>query len=302
MNPASGTSSARERRQRIDVHLRAAGIDYELHETQAAGDAERLAAQGYSRGWRGFAIAGGDGTAHEAVNGLLAARGAATDELTVGILPLGTGNDWARSLGVSRRLERACETLRSGRAAPFDVGEITASRDGLTVTRYFINACGAGFDAHVVRIMDGRYHGRWRYIAGFLHGAVTFQAPRIGVQTPSGCTSDQRTLAVLLCNGAFLGGGMRVAPQAQYDDGMLDVLVVEAVGAAKIIANMPRLLFGNIADSPHVQTLRGAAITLSGDADIQCDGELIGRLPARVRVIHNAISVMIESDHLTTGT
>jgi len=102
-------------------------------------------------------------------------------------------------------------------------------------------------------------------------------------------------------DGAFLGGGMRIAPQAQYDDGRLDVLVVEAVGAAKIIANIPRLILGKLADSPHVQYLRSAAITLSGDAEIQCDGEPVGRLPARVRVIHNAIRVMIDADRVTAG-
>jgi len=281
--------------------LRAAGIDYELHATQAAGDAARLAALGCARGWRRFAIAGGDGTAHGAVNGLLTARGSATDELTVGILPLGTGNDWARSLGISRRLERAVATLANGRAVPFDVGEVSMDRDDVTETRFFLNACGAGFDAHVVHLMAGRYHGRWRYAVGLLHGAFTFRPPRIGVHTPAACVSDQRTLAVLMCNGAFLGGGMRIAPQAQYDDGRLDVLVVEAVGAAKIIANIPRLILGKLADSPHVQYLRSAAITLSGDAEIQCDGEPVGRLPARVRVIHNAIRVMIDADRVTAG-
>lgn len=296
----SGTSRTHRRRERVEAALRAAGIDYELHETQAAGDAERLAALGCARGWRRFAVAGGDGTAHEAVNGLLAARGSATDAFTVGILPLGTGNDWARSLGVSRRLKRACATLGRGRVVPFDVGEVSAERDGVTVIRCFVNACGAGFDAHVVRMMAGRGHGRWRYAVGLLRGAFTFQPPRIGVRTAAARLSERPMLAVLLCNGAFLGGGMRIAPQAQYDDGMLDVLVVEAVGAATIFANVPRLMFGNLARSPHVQYLRGAAVTLSGDAEIQCDGEPVGRLPARVRVIHNAISVMIDPDRVTS--
>ncbi len=266
-------------------------MDHELHPSRAAGDAARLASTGFAAGWRRFAIAGGDGTANEVVNGLLSLT-PGTEEITLAMLPLGTGNDWCRSLGIPRNLKRASRVLASGKAVLCDAGRIILQRDGRPANRYFLNTCGAGFDAYVASRMKGVRSGRWQYFAGLIRGARGFTAPHLRVRA-EGCQYDGPALAVLACNGGFLGGGMRVAPRAKYDDGLLEVLIVEAMSAARIVAHVPRLLFGDLGGSRRVRCFRAASLEISGDTEIQGDGEVLGRNPARIEVVPTAFRVMV---------
>lgn len=292
-NPTSGAPRSRVELADIVIHLRNAGVDFELHSTRAFGDAEYTARRAYAAGWRKFVIAGGDGTANQLVNGLLTERGPQPDKLTLAILPLGTGNDWSRSLGISRKLELACATIVNGCAVESDVGQVTFQHEGQQCTRYFLNICGAGFDAHVVDTIAGRRSGRWQYFSGLVHGARSFRALRVNVESQDfhHCAP---TLAVLVCNGGFLGGGMRIAPLAIYNDGLFDVIVVEDMNFTDVIAHIPRLLFGSLGESPRVRALRVASLEIGGGYQIQCDGELLGRTPARIGIIPAAIRVMID--------
>jgi YegS/Rv2252/BmrU family lipid kinase len=293
-NPVSGLARYRIGAADLALELDRAGIDFELRQTQAAGDAERMVIDAYAEGWRHFAVAGGDGTAHLVINGLMAAPGVEADRPTLAILPLGTGNDWARSLGVSRNLRRALATLVAGCAVASDVGRVTFFRNGRQCTRFFVNASGAGFDAHVVRAISSRPSGRLQYLAGLARVARGFRAPTLGVKI-RGYHYSAPTLAVLVSNGAFLGGGLRIAPDARYDDGLLNVAIVEAVSFARIIANIPRLLFGSLGESRHVRALEAAELEIEGNTRVQADGELLGYTPVRIGIIPNAIRVIVDA-------
>ena len=277
---------------RLERGLRAAGVANEIAVTVGPDHAETLAREAFARGWRHFAIAGGDGTAHQVVNGLLAAPPSGSDCATLGILPLGTGNDWARALGVPRRLDAACRTLASGLAVPHDVGEARFVGDGGSARRYFVNVAGAGFDGHVVRLVQGRLRGRWRYFHGLLLGARTFRAPRLTVSAGDSSYTGP-TLAVLVSIGGYIGGGMHVAPDAKRDDGLFDLTIVRDMSAARIVAHVPRLLSGSLARSRFVRVARVASVELEGETDIQADGELLGRPPATFRILPRALRVVV---------
>lgn len=298
-NPASGTAGARVDPKDINLHLRSAGIEFELHETQDSAGAERVAGLAYAAGWRKFIIAGGDGTAHQVLNGLMAERSPVADDLTLAILPIGTGNDWSRSLGVSRNLQQSCALIANGCAVPIDVGQVTFLHEDSQVTRYFLNICGAGLDAHVVHTTASLRPGRWQYFSGLIHGARSFIVPCIDVETP-GWRRSAPTLDVLVCNGGFLGGGMRIAPKARSDDGLFEVIVVDDMSFATIIAHIPQLLFGSLSGSRRVRVLKTASLEIGGDTPIQCDGELLGRTPARIRILPAAIRVKMGSNQCRT--
>lgn len=292
-NPASGASRNRFDQAELIHHLRNAGIDFLLQKARAFGDAEQMASRAYAAGWRKFVIAGGDGTANQVINGLLAERSPEPDDLTLAILPIGTGNDWSRSLGISRKLRQACATLANGCLVASDVGQVTYWNQGQQNTRYFLNLCGAGIDAHVVQSVASRRPGRWQYFAGLVHAARGFRTVPIEVKTPDWCQCAP-TLTILVCNGGFLGGGMRIAPQARFDDGLFDVIVVEDMGFAGVITHIPRLLFGSLSRSRRVRVLQTASLEIGGNTPIQCDGELLGVTPARICIIPAAFRVMVD--------
>ncbi|MBK6583360.1 MAG: acylglycerol kinase family protein [Gammaproteobacteria bacterium] len=129
-NPASGRSSGHSNRSRLEHGLRAAGIAHQIAMSEYPGHAAELARAACRNGWRRIAIAGGDGTAHQALNGILGSGFADLAHMTLGVLPLGTGNDWARTLGVPTNVESACHVLGAGQAVFHDVGEVALRIDG----------------------------------------------------------------------------------------------------------------------------------------------------------------------------
>jgi YegS/Rv2252/BmrU family lipid kinase len=269
------------------------GIDFELHETLDAADAESSARKAFAGGWKNFAIAGGDGTAHAVVNGVLSNERPIAESVTIGILPIGSGNDWARSFGVPKSIEEACRLLERGKAVPSDVAEVACMREDRLVKRFAVNAVGAGFDAYIVRLTQALGSGPLQYWSGVIRGARDFRSPWIKV-VADGWEHSGATLTVLASIGRFLGGGMRIAPQAKFDDGRFEVTIIEEMGAAGIISLVPRLVMGSLAAKRQVRVERARSLRLEGQVDIQGDGELLGRPPATLRIIPRAIQVMAD--------
>lgn len=293
LNPASGGAKRAINRCKIDRVLTAKDIDYELHQTAKTGDAEELAEKAALSGVRRILVAGGDGTLHEVVNGLMAAGASLSADITIGLLPLGTGNDWARTLGVPLRLEAACELLKTGLPVACDLGEVACIKDGQVATAYFVNIAGVGIDAHIVRLVQDQSPGRMQYWIGLLKACRSFQAPQLQV-CADGWQHCGRTLGAFVCIGRFLAGGMRIAPQANYHDGLFEITVIDNLRPLEILLHIPMLLFGNLASSGKVRTTQARSVTVEGDGLVQADGEIIGHLPATFRAIPKAIRVLVD--------
>lgn len=293
VNPASGRARYFAHHRQIEKSLAALCIDFELHRTTQKGSAELLAHNAFAQGWRHFLVAGGDGTAHEVVNGIMAARGSSANTFTLALLPFGTGNDWARTLQVPKKLNAAAHLLTTGLPTPCDIGRVDYMQGDQLVTRHFVNMAGVGFDAHVVRQLQNRPPGHLQYLLGLARGARSFRAPELTAQADEWGHS-RKTLAIFVSIGCFLGSGMRIAPQAKVDDGLFEVTVVENMSSLQIIMHIPRLLFGSLAHSAKVQVVQAAQVSLTGDTYIHADGELLGHPPASFRVISGAMKVIVD--------
>ena len=291
VNPASGRARQGSVRVRVECALAAANVDSQFAVSSCASHAEELVIGAVAAGLRRFAVAGGDGTAHAVLNGLSAQRIVPLDQLTLALLPLGTGNDWARTLAIPRKLDAAVNLLAKANTRAHDVGVVTCQREGRPSTRHFLNVAGAGFDAHVVRRLQSRRAGRWTYYAGVMQGARTYRAASLRIR--AGDLAYDGPILVAFANiGRYLGGGMRIARNARYDDGLFDVTIVRAMPGVQIIAHLPRLLAGDLARSPWVATSRTTQLEIEGDAEVEADGELLGCLPATVRMAPSRINVV----------
>jgi diacylglycerol kinase (ATP) len=280
VNPAAGGGRA----ARLVPWLRerlASRPDVSLLVTRRAGDAERAAADAVADGRDRVVAVGGDGTVQEVVNGVMAADGPSV----LGIVPVGTGNDLARSLGLPRD-PAAAWTIAIGRGSrPIDLLLATGG-DGRR--RWFGSAGGIGFDAQVAVAMTrsaGWQRGRTGYLLTTLAELRRFANRRVEL-TVDGVTTVPQVLFVAIANGEYYGGGMRIAPGAAVDDGMLDLCIVGNISRITALRLLAKLYRGTHVRHPQIELRRGRSVAISGDADtlVHLDGEPFGGLPLRIEL------------------
>ncbi len=232
---------------------------------------------------------GGDGTVQEIVNGLLSG-GPATASL--GIVPMGPGNDLARSLSLPTDLGSAWRLAIGHGTRPIDVARAT---NGEGAQRWFASAGGIGFDAQVAAAMASRrgwQAGRVGYLLTTLAELRRFENRRIRLVV-DGEPITRDVLFVAIANGAYYGGGMRIAPSAMPDDGRLDVCMVGDVSRLTVLRQLPNLYRGTHVEHPAVEMRTGSLIEVEGDSGtrVHLDGEPFGGLPLRVALSPRALEV-----------
>jgi diacylglycerol kinase (ATP) len=258
-----------------------------VHVCSNGGEPARLARQAADGGAELVVAVGGDGQAAAVAQGILG-TGA-----RLGILPAGSANDLARSLGVPRRDTAAAVALLLGRHSRLiDVVRVEME-DGV---RHFLNVGGTGFDAVVARRAERipLLRGAGRYVLAIGRELPTFRPGRFRL-TIDGSTREIEAMMIAVANGPVYGGGMRVAPAARLDSGRLEVCVVGRVSSAGFARAFPSVFSGRHVDHPQVTMLQGREVEITGDRPfgLTGDGELIGRLPAAFRLLPSVLPVIV---------
>ena len=287
VNPAAGGGRALRTVAWLRERL-AARPEARLEITRRPGDAEALAADAGRRGHDRVIAVGGDGTVQEVVNGLLDSR----TDAEMGIVPLGSGNDLARSMGLPTEVGSAWRIAIGHPTRQIDVAH---ARNGSGAERWFASAGGIGFDAQVAAAMaerSGWQAGRAGYVLTTLAELRRFDNRRVRL-TIDGAAETADVLFVAIANGAFYGGGMHIAPGASVDDGRLDVCVVGDISRLTVLRQLPNLYRGTHVDHPAVSMRSGTTVEADGDGDtrIHLDGEPFGQIPLHVTISHRALAV-----------
>lgn len=268
-NPAAGTAQDRTPVEEARDRLRAAGHVVVMLETAGPGDAERLAARAVRDGADLVIAAGGDGTLNEVVNGVASIEGALSG-CALGILPVGTGNDFARTLGIEPT-DAAIEALVAGHSRPIDLVRL----DG----RVFLNASAGGFTAETSSQVTSELKqavGKLAYLIGGARAFLEYEPVRALVEGAGRrIEADLQLFAV--CNGAYIGGGHQLAPSARPDDGEMEVCLVRASSALDFLALLPRISSGEHLDDEDVAYFRAREVTLTFARPIKVntDGEVL---------------------------
>lgn len=301
LNPVAGGGGLKRRWPEVGSAIRSAFGDFDLRETQAAGDGERLALDLATNGCDLIIAAGGDGTVSEVADGLINAAAEGYNS-ALGVLPCGTGTDFARGLGLSEAHEVAIRRMAASKGRPIDAGRICYVDDhGALASRHFINIASVGVSGAVARAVNadtrkGRVSAKalfyWRTVSEFIR--FRFQEVRITID--DGEPIEARVALVVAANGRFFGAGMMVAPDAALDDGQFDIVILRAAGKLGLIRDISLLYGGRHRDHPAVTILRGRKLAVEPTAGnggermvVEADGEAPGRIPATFEILPGAL-------------
>ena len=274
VNPNAGRGLAGRELPRLREILLRLNLKGEISLTSAPLEAGELAARAVEHGADRVVAVGGDGTLNEVVNGLAKAKNAGYP-CGFGVIPVGSGNDLAKSLGLPLELESACEVLARGRTRPIDLGRVSV--DGSD--RYFVNAVGLGLDGEVaLELARGRMlTGLAMYILAALKVVLAGRWPysmKIGLD---GRTLDETITLITVANGKQTGGGFRFTPDAAFDDGLLDFCYGTRVTKLQVLGLMPKILKGRHDGHPAVRMGRTTELSIEVPLGVPAhiDGEIL---------------------------
>jgi YegS/Rv2252/BmrU family lipid kinase len=291
VNPAAGGGKARRAAPEVERALREYGLTVRRVDTRDLNHARTLASDAARAGETVVALSG-DGMIGAIADALRAVPGA-----LLGLLPGGRGNDLTRVLGISDDPRAACATVAHGLPRAIDLGEVLAAEPGAR-GQAFVGIASAGFDSEANRIANEApsWLGGLVYAYGALRALLSWRPARFEIELdPPGERYAFTGYSVAAANSKAYGGGMRLAPDALLDDGLMDVVAIERVGKLRFLVNLPKVFKGAHVRLPTVRVFRAAAVAVSADRPftMYADGDPIGELPLRVRAVRGAVTVLV---------
>ncbi|MDS1272172.1 YegS/Rv2252/BmrU family lipid kinase [Lipingzhangella sp. LS1_29] len=281
VNPTAGNG----RGARVALHaarrLRARGATVSVTLGASPDQARRRARAAIDAGTDVLAVVGGDGMVH------LATQLVATTEVPLAVVPTGTGNDFARALGIPRTTTAAVDVILDGPPRPIDVGRLDEGWFGTVVTR--------GLDARVSARVNrmSRTPGWARYLLALLPELVSLHPTEVELEL-DGVPQRRSALLVAVGNTGYYGNGMRICPQARVDDGLLDVTVIDPAPVRTLLRFFPRIYRGTHVEHPAVHTFRARRVRVSSPGAVAfADGEPLGTGPTHAEAVPDAMRVLL---------
>jgi diacylglycerol kinase (ATP) len=293
INPASANGSTGRRWPEIARRAAAAGLTGDALFSRAPGELTELARRAADERAELLVVVGGDGSVHEVVNGI-----AGRDGVEIAVIPRGTGWDFARSLGVPRKADRAIAVALSGKTRTIDLGRATYRLwAGGEAQSFFANVASAGMSGAIAQRANDTskaFGGKASYIWATFAVFARWSNNEIEVSVDSE-RRHARMHDVIVANGPYIGGGMKICPDAEPDDGTFDVLLIGDLTKRDLVVTMPKIFRGTHLPHPKAELLRGAQVSVDA-ADplpIELDGEQPGTTPAHFEVVPQALRVRV---------
>jgi diacylglycerol kinase (ATP) len=285
-NPSAGRGKAGRLIGSVGRRLHEAGIDHEVRISSSAEDLERRAREAAEEGTKVVAALGGDGSVGLAANGLLG-TGAA-----LAILPSGTADDFASSIGI-RKLDAAVRAIADANIVPIDVVRVTAG----ATTRHYVALAGCGFDSEVneaANAMRIKLGGTGTYVAALVKTLSRFTPAAFRIELDDEVVEGPHML-VVVGNSISYGGGMKVTPDASIVDGVLDVCLLRAMSKTAFVRAFPRVFRGTHVSHPAVRMARARRVKVEADRRVMvyADGERVGPAPAVFEVLPGALPLIV---------
>jgi diacylglycerol kinase (ATP) len=284
INPSSAGGKALEARQKIESCLSTAGLEYKIHITESLEDMIDTIKTHIPTDYKNFVGVGGDGTAHYMVNEL-----ADTDK-TLGIIPMGSGNDIAMNLGIPLELEESCNVIARGKSKKLDLGIINDKY-------YYLCIAGSGFDSQVNDLANNTrfpIKGPSKYTYSVYKTLITFRSKKFTFSYDNQ-VKDMYGMMVAAANMPSYGGGMKISPDASPESGVFDVCIIKKMSKLHFVQVFPKVFEGKHVDDPNVEIFRTDQLSLESEYDFSvfADGEYICKLPAMFKMVPGKMDFLV---------
>jgi diacylglycerol kinase (ATP) len=298
VNPNAGSRKGAKDWPEISWFLNEAGLDHVCLLTEHRDHANHLAMEFVEKGFRNIAVVGGDGTMNEVVNGIFMQKRAETSEITLGMIPVGTGNDWSRMFGIPPEYKKAIEILKNKKTFLQDVGKVHYFRKEQPQVRFFMNIAGMGYDALVAKkanlSKEKGKGGPLSYFLSIFSGLVQYKFVDavIEVDDRQVFKGEIFSMNVGICK--YSGGGMIQVPFAVPDDGLFDITLIKKAPKWLVIRYANKLYDGTLVKLDFVNTYKGKSVRIraTGKLYLEADGESLGNSPFIYEILPGSLKIV----------
>lgn len=291
LNTSSGNGYVKRKKAKIIKALSNLKEGFEIAETKYSKHEIELVNDAVKKGYTNFVSVGGDGTLHHIVNGVFLQKMIPSNQINIGVIPVGTGNDWVKQYKIPLNFNKNIKILNQKKTIKQDIGKIMLSDD----IYYFNNAAGLGLDAFVVKNLNKKL-GKLSYILAAFKSVFHFKKSKIKITSKEvNKTVSSLFFGVGICK--YSGGGMQFTDNPIPNDGLLDITLVKDISPLALFTNIHRLYNGKLAKHKAVETFKINTISIeildNNLPFIQADGELIGTGNPKFEIINKAINFII---------
>ena len=296
LNPNAGNGKAEKQWPKIKAYLNELGIKYSFDITEKSGHAIALTKACILNNNLNILAIGGDGTNHEVINGIMESK---NKGIQYALIPIGTGNDWARFYGISKKPKKAIDQLLNGVLKYQDIGKIQFTNAKNSSIHYFANVAGAAYDAFVVKQMGNTrswLSGKLIYTLKILQYLFQYKVQKVKLKLDHEIFDELLyTVNIGICK--YAGGGLNITPHANPNDGILAVTKAKAMSKLAVLLAMPQFYNGKIGSHKKVNLLKSDIVEIESSDNqilhIEADGEYLGEGPARFSVVKDGIRILV---------
>ncbi|MFY0628873.1 MAG: diacylglycerol kinase family lipid kinase [Flavobacteriaceae bacterium] len=294
VNPNAGNTNFNKSWNCIQDLLKTKEIHFSFAFTQYTKHELILVDEAIKQGFRKIISVGGDGTLHHVVNGIMMQRYTKTSDIKLGVIPLGTGNDWIKTYNIPYSIEKSINIIKQENSDFQDIGYI---KHGENKEEYYVNVAGIGYDGYVVNKLNSlKRFGSIAYLLSGLYGLLFYRKSNYTIKINEKIIQE-KCLMVLFGLCRYSGGGMQMTKDSNPKDGLLDITIAKNLSFFDLILNLPKLYNGKIVHNKKVENYKTSSFeiieTKEDKSFIEADGELLGKGSLKVSIIPKAILFVI---------
>jgi diacylglycerol kinase (ATP) len=288
VNPNAGNKNFKKSWNKIKYLLKLKNIQYSFAITQYTKHETILIKEVIKKGYRNIISVGGDGTLHHVVNGIMTQRYIKTSEIKLGIIPLGTGNDWIKTYNIPNSIEKSIDIIKKNSTIFQDIGCITLQNGK---KEYFNNLGGIGYDGYVVKNLNYlKKIGSLAFLLSGLYSLFSYKKTKYSISIKNK-TIQEKCLMIIFGICKYSGGGLRITENPNPTDGLLDITIVKDISFFDVLINLPKLYNGTIVHHKKVDNykVKDVKIINNYNSIIEADGEIIGNDSLNVSIHDKAV-------------